>query len=73
MQIESTPARLLRTVEAAQFLGLAPSTLEKLRCIGGGPTFTKLGARAVGYFPDDLLTWARAQRRASTSDSDAAK
>lgn len=63
-----TGARLLRTMEAARFLGLSPSTLEKLRCLGGGPRFTKLGARAVGYFPEDLLSWAKSRTRRSTSD-----
>ena len=69
MQIHpSTPARILRTIEASQLLGLSPSTLEKLRCLGGGPKFAKLGPRAVGYFPDDLLEWARGQVVSTTSE-----
>ncbi len=46
----------LRTTDAAQILGLAPATLTKLRCIGGGPAYTKLG-RAVVYSRDDLERW----------------
>ena len=42
--------------EAAKYLGLSISTLNKLRCTGGGPAFLKLG-RAVRYTPDDLQDW----------------
>lgn len=43
----------LTTREAAGYLGLATSTLNKWRCHGGGPQFLKLG-RAVRYRQDDL-------------------
>ena len=33
--------------EAAQYLGLSASTLNKLRVFGGGPTFLKLGRRVA--------------------------
>lgn len=57
----------LRAPAAAQFLGLAPATLAKLRCIGGGPPFTKLG-RAVVYEMADLEEWVTSQgKRRSTS------
>jgi len=39
--------------EAATYLGLAVSTLNKWRCHGGGPIFIKLG-RAVRYRAEDL-------------------
>jgi hypothetical protein len=35
--------RILRTPEAAQYLGLAKSTLEKHRLTGSGPKFIRLG------------------------------
>jgi hypothetical protein len=58
----------LRTPAAAEHLGLAPATLAKLRCVGGGPLFTKLG-RAVVYTVDDLEQWVAAQgKRRSTCD-----
>ena len=64
--------RRIRTREAAQMLGLSPGTLAKLRCIGGGPLFTKLG-RVVVYAPSDLLSWADAHgKRGSTSTARAA-
>ena len=49
--------RVLRTPGAARFVGLAPATLEKLRLVGGGPRFFRLGARAVGYDIRDLKVW----------------
>jgi hypothetical protein len=52
---------------AAVFLGLSPRTLERFRVEGRGPSFLKLGRR-VAYSRDDLVRWAEAQRRSSTSD-----
>lgn len=57
----------LRTPEAAQYTGLAQSTLEKLRVSGEGSPFIRIG-RAVLYDPDDLDAWLAANRRKSTSD-----
>lgn len=59
--------RMLRVTEAASFLGLSVSFLNKLRCAGGGPAFRKVG-RAVVYDPIDLDTWLADRRRVSTSD-----
>ncbi len=60
----------LDTVEAAQYIGLGKSTLDKLRVVGGGPAFIKVGARVV-YDPADLDAWLSKHRRVSTSDSTA--
>ncbi|MDE2167223.1 MAG: helix-turn-helix domain-containing protein [Alphaproteobacteria bacterium] len=57
----------LRTVEAASFLGLSRRTLEKWRCVGGGPVYFKFG-RVCLYQLSDLKAWADAGRRTSTSD-----
>lgn len=65
----------LRPPQAAAFLrdnfGFgAPRTLAKLRVIGGGPPFRKIG-RLVVYDPSDLVAWANAKLsgpRRSTSD-----
>ncbi len=51
---------------AAAFLGLKPRTLEKLRLEGRGPAFYALGRRRM-YTKEDLLEWAMARRRTSTS------
>ena len=60
--------RVLRTPDAAQYLGLTASTLEKMRLSGNGPRFVRIGARAVGYCLDDLDAFIDAGRRTSTSD-----
>ena len=44
---------MLTTREAADYLGLAPATLNKWRCYGTGPSFVRLG-RAIRYRRDDL-------------------
>jgi len=60
--------RVLRTPEAAAYLGLAASTLEKMRLSGSGPEFVRLGGRAIGYDLAMLDAWIDRQRRISTSD-----
>ena len=61
------PQELLRTSSAAAITGLSVSTLNKLRCSGGGPAFLKLG-RAVRYRPVDLKDWLNSRRVMSTSE-----
>ena len=60
--------QILRTPEAARFLGLSASTLEKMRLTGEGPPFVRLGARALGYDVDELREWLKSRRCTSTSD-----
>jgi predicted DNA-binding transcriptional regulator AlpA len=62
---------VLRTPEAAKYIGLSISTLTKMRLRGGDdtPPFVKLGSRSVGYCVSDLDAWLDARRRASTSDN----
>ena len=64
-----TAPRILRTPSAAEYLALAPSTLEKMRVRGDGPRFIKLGARAVGYLLADLDAWLDRQRRVEPADT----
>ena len=61
------PQELLRTSGVAAITGLSASTLNKLRCSGGGPAFLKLG-RAVRYKPVDLKDWLDSRRVMSTSE-----
>jgi len=63
-------AAVLRTPEAAKYIGLSISTMTKMRLRGGPdtPPFVKLGPRSVGYCVSDLNAWLEARRRASTSD-----
>lgn len=60
--------RILRTPDAASYVGLAASTLEKARLTGWGPRYVKLG-RIVGYDVQDLDRWLEARKRGSTSES----
>jgi hypothetical protein len=57
----------LRTPEAAEYLGLSSSTLEKRRLTGDGPVFCKCG-RTVVYDIQDLDKYLADCRRRSTSD-----
>ena len=64
-----TPLSQRLTVgDAAVYLGLAESTLNKLRMTGDGPPFLKLTARRVAYDVRDLDSWMASRRRCSTSD-----
>jgi predicted DNA-binding transcriptional regulator AlpA len=60
----------LDTPQAAEYLGLGKSTLDKLRVAGSGPAFIKIGKRVV-YDPADLDAWFAAHKRISTSESTA--
>ena len=57
----------MNVVEAAAFVGVSISMLNKLRVYGGGPVFLKIGRR-VAYDPSDLSAWLNQLRRRSTSD-----
>lgn len=71
----SDPIPLLRRREASGYLHdlgipIAPPTLAKLACIGGGPRFRKFG-RTVLYDKADLDAWVEQRltsARTSTSD-----
>ncbi len=61
---KSQPKRnLLPTLAASEFLTeyvgtpTAPSTLETLRCRGGGPEYEYFGRRVL-YRPEKLIEWA---------------
>jgi len=57
----------LTTPEAARYLRLRPATLERWRCVGGGPSFRKFGGRVV-YAQEELEAFAATRFRLSTSD-----
>jgi predicted DNA-binding transcriptional regulator AlpA len=58
--------RMLKVAEAASYIGLSKSSLDKLRVYGGGPIYIKLGKRVV-YDPADLAAWLAARKVAHTS------
>jgi len=53
---------------AAEVLGLAMSTLAKLRLSGNGPVYCKLGRRVV-YRKEDLEAWLDSRVARNTSDA----
>ena len=59
----------LRTPEAARYLGVGQSTLERKRVDGTGPRFRTLGAKIVTYAVADLDAWASESIRSSTSEA----
>lgn len=67
----SNAQSVLRVDEAADYLGLSKSQLNKLRCQGGGPAYLKLGA-AVRYDKSALDAWLASKLRTSTSQQIAA-
>ena len=64
------PPRLLRTPDAARFLGISNRTLEKHRTYGTGPVYRKIGGRVV-YAVEDLQAWSATGARKSTTDQTA--
>jgi len=65
--IQTKPAATVMTVtQAAEYLGLAVSTLNKWRCHGGGPVFIKMG-RAVRYRVTDLENFVNVSKCNNTS------
>ena len=59
---------MLDVQAAARFTGIAVATLAKMRCIGGGPLFVKLGRRVV-YRRSDVIAWLDARRVKNTSEA----
>ncbi|AZO72168.1 MAG: helix-turn-helix domain-containing protein [Mesorhizobium sp.] len=68
MDVQSAP-KTLRTTEAARYIGIAPSTLAKLRMRGQGPAYSKAGKRLVVYRTTDIDDWLLKSRRISTSST----
>jgi excisionase family DNA binding protein len=69
MQVTANPSRKLLTVrEAATYLGVSKSWLDKQRLIGGFVRFAKIGRR-VCYDVADLDAALEQAKRHSTSDA----
>ena len=60
-------SEVIDTFRTSKYLGLAMSTLEKLRVTGGGPRYFKLG-RSVRYKTTDLDAWMAERMVHSTSE-----
>lgn len=67
--MEQIPQKVfLNTKDAAEYLGLRPNTLAKMRVYGTGPQYRKHG-RYVRYQMDELNQWSLDHRYSSTSDA----
>ncbi len=64
----TTVEEALDTSAAARFVGLSPSYLCKLRVLGIGPEFHKLGRRCI-YRRSALEAYLASHRRTSTAES----
>jgi hypothetical protein len=58
----------LLTPKAAERIGLAAGTLEKMRIRGDGPPYLRLSPRRIVYAIDALDTWVRRREFNSTSE-----
>jgi Helix-turn-helix domain len=59
---------LLPVGEAATYVSLSASTLNRLRVSGGGPRYAKLAGKIL-YDVRDLDQWVEDSKRASTSSA----
>lgn len=55
----------MRVKQTAEYTGLSKSTLDKLRCFGGGPAYFKIG-RSVVYSIPVVDEWMAERRRSTT-------
>ena len=58
----------LNPKQAADYLGLKPNTLAKMRVYGSGPKYRKHGFRVL-YALQDLIDWSERSSRRSTSEN----
>jgi excisionase family DNA binding protein len=57
----------LNVKEAAAYIPVAKSTLDKLRVAGGGPRYIRIGAKIL-YDVSDLDAWMENHKQANTAD-----
>ncbi len=74
MSLERSPAQehpepqlFLTECETANLLRVSVRTLQRWRLTGDGPPFCAFGGRRL-YGRGDVMSWAEAQRRRSTSE-----
>jgi predicted DNA-binding transcriptional regulator AlpA len=72
LTVSTNPKRLLSPREVANIYGLTTAHLERLRRVGGGCRFLKLGqgrTAPIRYRQCDIDEWLEGLVRTSTSDS----
>lgn len=73
MSIEANPApdpdQPFDTPDAARHIGCSPGYLKKLRQVGGGPRYDRLGIRkGIVYRRRDIDEWRSSRRFESTTE-----
>jgi len=63
---QGTGTKMFSVREAAGFLRISKSFLDKSRVYGNGPQYSKLGTRVI-YSQKDLEEWAASTKRSHTS------
>ena len=69
MSVANPPAKPLTSKDAADFLGLTPLQLQRLRRSGFGPKYQKLGHRTIRYELAVLTAWQAARTVGNTSEA----
>ena len=65
--VTRTLPRYLDTGQAAEYLGISPSTLNRMRVTGEGPRYSKAGRRVI-YDIEDLDAWVEKRKRRFTGE-----
>ena len=65
---EPIKPRFLTTTQAAEYLGMTKSYIQRLRMTGEGPEYLRISPRRVLYLVEDINRWLEGQRRRSTVD-----
>jgi hypothetical protein len=60
--------RFVNEKVAADYIGLKPPTMQKMRYRGNGPPFAQFG-RAIRYNLGDLYAWATSRTKRSTAQT----
>ena len=63
----TTEKPLASSKEVAEFIGVTPNALSKMRMAGDGPAFIRVGARNIKYSWKDVHAWI-SERRHTTTD-----
>lgn len=71
MQQNESPigSAFLRRKEAADYIGISKSHLDRLALVGGGPPYSKLSPKLCLYQIKDLDDWVSSHRVTSTSQT----
>src|SRR5579863_1438448 len=65
----ATDDEFLTEGETADQLRVNPRTLQRLRQVGGGPPFVKIGPRRIVYRRSDLDEWLRSRTFAHAAEA----